>query len=116
MTHALHTILAVAGPPKSFVNHFVSGLWLELIVKIVLLMGFVLTAMRVAYWATFSADGFEQAVVSAANLGGDADTNAAVTGALAGARFGASQIPQRWLEPLLARDHISGLATRLLRE
>ncbi len=44
MTHAVHTILAVAGPPKSFVNHFVGGLWLELIVKIVLLMGFVLTA------------------------------------------------------------------------
>jgi ADP-ribosyl-[dinitrogen reductase] hydrolase len=79
-------------------------------------MGFVLTTVRVAYWAAFSADGFEQAVVSAANLGGDADTNAAVTGALAGARFGASQIPQRWLEPLLDRDHISGLATRLLRE
>ncbi len=78
-------------------------------------IGFVLTAVRVAYWAAFSADSFEQAVVSAANLGGDADTNAAVTGALAGARFGAEQIPQRWLEPLLARDHISGLATRLLR-
>jgi ADP-ribosyl-[dinitrogen reductase] hydrolase len=78
-------------------------------------IGFVLTALRVAYWAAFTTDSFEQAVVSAANLGGDADTNAAVTGALAGARFGAEQIPQRWLEPLLARDHISGLATRLLR-
>jgi ADP-ribosyl-[dinitrogen reductase] hydrolase len=79
-------------------------------------IGFVLTALRVAFWAALSADTFEQAIVSAANLGGDADTNAAVTGALAGARFGATQIPQRWLEPLLARDHISGLATRLLRE
>jgi ADP-ribosyl-[dinitrogen reductase] hydrolase len=79
-------------------------------------IGFVLTALQVAYWAAFSADGFEQAVVMAANLGGDADTNAAITGALAGARFGAGEIPQRWLEPLLARDHIAGLATRLLRE
>jgi ADP-ribosyl-[dinitrogen reductase] hydrolase len=79
-------------------------------------IGFVLTALRVAFWAALSADTFEQAIVSAANLGGDADTNAAVTGALAGARFGATQIPQRWLEPLLARDHISSLATRLLRE
>src|SRR5262249_27353348 len=42
-------------------------------------IGFVLTALRVAYWAALSADNFEQAVVSAANLGGDADTNAAVT-------------------------------------
>jgi ADP-ribosyl-[dinitrogen reductase] hydrolase len=78
-------------------------------------IGFVLTALRVAFWAATSADSFEQAVVSAANLGGDADTNAAVTGALAGARFGADAIPQRWLEPLHDREHISGLAGRLLR-
>jgi len=79
-------------------------------------IGFVLTTLRVAFWAAMRAESFEQAVVEAANLGGDADTNAAVTGALAGARFGADAIPQRWLEPLLARDHISGLAVRLLRE
>jgi len=79
-------------------------------------IGFVLTTLRVGFWAAMRAESFEQAVVEAANLGGDADTNAAVTGALAGARFGADAIPQRWLEPLLARDHISGLAVRLLRE
>ena len=79
-------------------------------------IGFVLTALRVAFWAAMSTDSFEQAVVGAANLGGDADTNAAVTGALAGARFGADAIPQRWLEPLQDREHISGLAARLLRE
>ena len=60
-------------------------------------IGFVLTALRVAFWAAMSAESFEEAVVAAANLGGDADTNAAVTGALAGARFGAEAIPQRWL-------------------
>src|SRR6185436_12940007 len=76
--------------------------------------GYVLTALRVGYAAAFGRDSFEEAVVFAANLGGDADTNAAVAGALAGARFGADAIPQRWLEPLLARDHISGLAVRLL--
>jgi len=78
-------------------------------------IGFVLTALRVAFWAAMRADSFEQAVVDAANLGGDADTNAAVTGALAGARFGASAIPQRWIEPLRAKEHISGLGTRLIR-
>ena len=44
-----------------------------------------------------------------------ADTNAAITGALAGARFGADAIPQRWLEPLHQRERVSGLAMRLLR-
>ena len=79
-------------------------------------IGFVMTAFRVAFAATFRHDTFEDAVVYAANLGGDADTNAAVTGALAGARFGASSIPQRWLEPLHQRERISGLATRLMRD
>jgi ADP-ribosyl-[dinitrogen reductase] hydrolase len=79
-------------------------------------IGFVMTALRVAFWAAMTAETFEQAVVNAANLGGDADTNAAVTGALAGARFGAGAIPERWLEPLHLRDHISGLAIRLMRE
>jgi ADP-ribosyl-[dinitrogen reductase] hydrolase len=78
-------------------------------------IGFVLTTLRVAFWASSGAESFEEAVVTAANLGGDADTNAAVTGALAGARFGAEAIPQRWLEPLHRRDHIGGLAMRLLR-
>jgi ADP-ribosylglycohydrolase len=79
-------------------------------------IGFVLTALRVAFWAAMRAESFEAAVVEAANLGGDADTNAAVTGALAGARFGAAAIPQRWLEPLRERERLAGVAIRLVRE
>lgn len=78
-------------------------------------MGYVVTALRVGFAGAFGHESFEQAVVFAANLGGDADTNAAVAGALAGARFGAAGIPERWLEPLHQRAPISGLATRLLR-
>jgi len=40
------------------------------------------------------------------NAGGDSDTNAAVAGALLGARFGAGAIPPRWLAPLHARDQV----------
>jgi ADP-ribosyl-[dinitrogen reductase] hydrolase len=78
-------------------------------------VGFALTALRVGFAAALSAATFEQAVVRAVNLGGDADTNGAVAGALAGARFGASSIPERWLEPLQARERIAGIAGRLLR-
>ncbi len=77
-------------------------------------IGFVLTALRIGVYAAFTFDDFEQAVVFAANLGGDADTNAAVTGALAGARFGATAIPERWLQPLWQRERIGELAGRLL--
>lgn len=79
-------------------------------------MGYVLTALRIAFAGAFGHDDLESAVVFAVNLGGDADTNGAVTGALAGARFGAGAIPRRWLEPLLAHERIGGLANRLVRE
>ncbi len=87
----------------------------ELLSEVQRRIGFVLTALRVGYSAALGRDSFEEAVVFAVNLGGDADTNGAIAGALAGARFGAAAIPQRWLEPLHRRDHLSGLAQRLLR-
>jgi poly(ADP-ribose) glycohydrolase ARH3 len=61
---------------------------------------------------------FEEAVRFAVGLGGDTDTVAAMTGAIAGARHGVSSIPSRWLEALedgdRGRTHVSELAARLL--
>lgn len=45
-------------------------------------------------------DSFEDALVDAVNRGGDADTIGAITGGLAGAIYGASAIPLRWLNTL----------------
>lgn len=50
------------------------------------------------YWS--SKDSFEDAILGAVNHGGDADTIAAITGSLAGARFGMSKIPNEWIKEL----------------
>jgi ADP-ribosyl-[dinitrogen reductase] hydrolase len=50
-----------------------------------------------ALWAVRTTSSFEEAVVAAINLGDDADTVAAVTGAIAGAMYGIQQIPARWV-------------------
>ncbi len=60
-----------------------------------------------------STSGFEDAVVTAVNLGGDADTVGACTGALAGAFYGARSIPDRWLARLEGREHLRELGYRL---
>ena len=60
-----------------------------------------------------STDSFEEAVIAAVNLGGDADTVGACTGALAGARYGAGAIPERWLSSLEDREYLRDLAYRL---
>lgn len=51
------------------------------------------------YWALKSGS-FRDAVEGAVNDGGDADTIAAITGSIAGARFGYSAIPAEWIETL----------------
>ena len=75
--------------------------------------GSALAAIAIALAAFYNADDFEGGLAWAVNLGGDADTNGAVTGALLGARFGMSAIPPRWLEALERRDEIEVLGRRL---
>lgn len=53
-----------------------------------------------ALWALRTTGSYESAVAAAIDLGGDTDTVAAVTGALAGAVHGPDAIPARWTEPL----------------
>ena len=75
--------------------------------------GYVVHTLEAALWSVENARDFEQAVLLAANLGDDADTVAAVTGQLAGALWGATEIPERWKECLVWRGHIEDLAGRL---
>ncbi|MEV8531695.1 ADP-ribosylglycohydrolase family protein [Streptomyces sp. NPDC051211] len=62
--------------------------------------GAVWPCLGSAVWALRSTGGFAEAVRAAVDLGGDTDTVAAVTGMLAGARYGAGAIPVRWTTPL----------------
>ncbi|NYT20618.1 MAG: ADP-ribosylglycohydrolase family protein [Methanomicrobiales archaeon] len=56
---------------------------------------------------------FEEMLVSAVNLGGDADTVGALTGALAGAAFGIAAVPPRWLAALRDLPLVTTTAWRL---
>lgn len=73
----------------------------------------VLDTLRTALWSVLRTSSFEEALCLTVNLGNDADTVGAVTGALAGALYGESAIPSRWLEPLHERERASAAADRL---
>ncbi|GAA3769099.1 ADP-ribosylglycohydrolase family protein [Streptomyces phyllanthi] len=62
--------------------------------------GAVWPCLGSAVWALRTTGSYEAAVRAAVDLGGDTDTVAAVTGGLAGAVYGAGDIPERWVEPL----------------
>ncbi len=76
--------------------------------------GYVVHTLQTALHDALTAESAEEAIVTAANRGGDADTVAAVTGALAGARFGAGALPARWLEALEVTARLERLADELV--
>jgi ADP-ribosyl-[dinitrogen reductase] hydrolase len=55
----------------------------------------------------------EGAIMTAINLGGDADTVGACCGALSGAYWGAEAIPQRWSRELEGYEGLVQLAERV---
>ncbi|MFC5185780.1 ADP-ribosylglycohydrolase family protein [Actinomadura harenae] len=62
--------------------------------------GAVWPCLGSAVWAVRNTSDFTGALRAAVDLGGDTDTVAAVTGALAGAVYGLSGVPDQWLEAL----------------
>ncbi|MGW1879262.1 ADP-ribosylglycohydrolase family protein [Streptomyces sp. NPDC001975] len=75
--------------------------------------GAVWPCLGSAVWALRSTSSFEDAMRAAIDVGGDTDTVAAVTGALAGAYHGLEAIPVRWTEPL--HVPLPGFGGRVLR-
>ena len=76
---------AAEAPPADYIRH----------------QGWVLIAFQNALWQLLHAPNLEEAVVDTVMRGGDTDTNAAICGALLGAVYGRSAVPDRWVQTLL---------------
>lgn len=66
--------------------------------------GYVIDTLIASIVAFLQFDSFEEIVVEAVNLGGDADTLGATAGGLAGTYYGFGAIPQRWLDRLQEKE------------
>jgi ADP-ribosyl-[dinitrogen reductase] hydrolase len=91
-----------------------SGLWRGKQRDQVQSSGYVAHSLEAALWSVGRTADFRSAVLTAANLGGDADTTAAIAGQLAGALCGLSRIPQEWLARLAWRDRVEKAADALV--
>ena len=69
-----------------------------------------------AVWAIQNTDSFEEALTHTVNRGYDADTTGAVVGQMAGAIYGLSAIPDRWLDKVLWKEQILERASRLFHQ
>jgi ADP-ribosylglycohydrolase len=63
--------------------------------------GYVLIALRNAFYQVLHAPNLEEGVVATVMAGGDTDTNAAIAGALLGAVYGRDAVPARWQQAVL---------------
>ena len=64
-------------------------------------MGYTLRTLGASLWAYWHATSYKEGILKIVLSGGDADTNAAVAGAILGAKFGICHIPEEWKDGLL---------------
>jgi len=78
--------------------------------------GYVADSLEAALWAFYNSASFAEGALLAVNLGDDADTTGAVYGQLAGAFYGESAIPEKWLNILFNRQLINNFAEEIYRQ
>ena len=76
--------------------------------------GYIVHGLRLAVHGLLDFGSFDEAVLAIANMGGDADTNAAIYGQLGGAYFGVEAIPASWRSTLYQGEEIDELARALV--
>lgn len=72
-------------------------------------MGYTLKTLACAIWCLYYAESFEDGLLKVVNAGGDADTNAAVSCAVLGAKYGVSGIPDYYINGLNRKDYYENM-------
>lgn len=94
------------GPIVPLISNLAKGEYKRKTVYEVVGSGWVVQSLEAALWAFWHASSFEEAICYAVNLGNDADTTGAVCGQIAGAYWGYSSIPKRFIDGLDRKDMI----------
>lgn len=74
--------------------------------------GYVVDTLEAAVWCLMNSGTYRDCVLKAVNLGGDADTIAAVAGGLAGILYGEAALPETWLGQLADSEMIDDLCKK----
>jgi ADP-ribosylglycohydrolase len=107
--------LWVEKPLEELINKIATGSFKEMDPPLIRGNGYVIKSLEAALWAFYKSTIFEEGALLAVNLGEDADTTGAVYGQLAGAFYGESGIPGKWLCNLTMRETISEMADKLAK-
>ena len=76
--------------------------------------GWAVSTLQAALWAFQTTDSFEDGMIAAVNLGGDADSIGAVYGQIAGLYYGYGAIPERWLAAVKDWEKVNALIEQFI--
>ena len=76
--------------------------------------GYVVDTLEASIWCTLKSNTYEEAVITAVNLGEDTDTVGAIVGSINGIIYGKNSIPERWLEKLKKREYLEQLSNQFV--
>lgn len=100
-------------PYAGSIAGIMAGSWRGRARKSIRASGYVAHSLEASLWSVARTGDFASSILMAANLGEDADTTGAIAGQLAGAIYGAQEIPRQWLDRLAWRARITTMATGL---
>lgn len=69
--------------------------------------GYCVDSLETSIWCILNTNNFEEAVLTAVNLGNDTDTIGALTASLAGVLYGYESIPNEWIECLQKKEYLN---------
>ncbi len=76
--------------------------------------GYVVDSLEASLWCTVTNNNYEDAVVTAVNLGEDTDTIGAITGSINGIIYGMDGIPKRWLKKLKRVEYLEDISNNFI--
>ena len=77
--------------------------------------GYVVHSLEASLWAFFTTSTFREGALKVVNLGDDADTVGAIYGGLAGAFYGAENVPNEWVQELHQRGMVEEVVKGLVK-
>lgn len=78
--------------------------------------GYVIHTLEAALWAFFKTETFKEGMLLLAEMGRDVDTVCCVYGQIAGAYYGYTEIPAKWIAALQKKDLVISVCCKLVDE
>ena len=82
----------------------------------ILSTGYVVDTLECSLWILLNANSYKETIIATTNIGNDTDTIGAIAGSMAGIIYGYDSIPTSWIDKLMRKDYLIGLASDFEKE